>query len=90
MLGKCLWKVHCYGAVEGNLNAGNHWQDPIDAFEKAMECVPTKRDNRHPDKDPILEPHYKLVAIVHKLVERKEIDVGLMVLVWHIKLTSAL
>ena len=68
MLGKCRWKLFNH--------VGLHtlgYKDVLDAFTKAIECVPEKRDNRHPDKDPILEPHYKLVSIVHKLVQPKMI-----------------
>ena len=49
------------------------FQPAIDAFIRAIEACPEKRDNRHPDKDPILEPHYKLLSVVHKLVRSKRI-----------------
>ena len=52
------------------------YREVLDAFGKAIECVPERRDSRHPDKDPILEPHYKLVSIVHKLVQRRLIVVS--------------
>jgi hypothetical protein len=38
----------------------------INSFSRAVETLPN-RDSR---KDPILEPHYKLVSIVHKLVSK--------------------
>lgn len=71
MLAKCLWKLYCY-------RQGSHvdYTEVLDALTRAIECIPQKRDNRHPDKDlPILEPHYKLVSIVHKLVQRQKITV---------------
>lgn len=49
----------------------------IDAFVRAIECLPERRDSRHPDKDPILEPHYKLTSIVHKLVRSGRVSVSL-------------
>ena len=68
MLGKCLWKL--YGSPRvSDVDPG----EPLDAFIRAIECAPEKRDSRHPDRDPILEPHYKLVSVVHKLVHRGRI-----------------
>ena len=75
MLGKCLWKL--YGSSE-DLRRGTKstsHQAVLDAFIQAIEKVPVKRDSRHPDKEPILEPHYKLVSIVHKLVQSKRLQV---------------
>ena len=42
-------------------------QDVIDSLLDTIQALPEKRDNR---SEPILEPHYKLVSIVHKLVHR--------------------
>ena len=70
MLGKCLWKI--YG-ISRNAESFTSYSAMLDAFTSAIECVPSKRDSRHPDRDPILEPHYKLVSIVHKLVQRRRI-----------------
>ena len=63
MLGKCLWKLF----REWQATATS-WRRPVDAFVKAIECVPEKRDNRHPERDPILEPHYKLLSVTYKLL----------------------
>ena len=71
MLGKVLWKMHNGSAeVLGNVKRISY-EFVIDAFIRAIECVPDKRDSRHPEKDPILEPHYKLLSVVHKLVQAK-------------------
>ena len=67
MLGKVLWKMHNCGDHILNKFKRIGYQLVIDAFVRAVESCPDKRDNRHPDKDPILEPHYKLVSVVHKL-----------------------
>ena len=67
-LGKCLWKL--FGRP-GNFSIDHRL--PVNAFVRAIECVPEKRDSRHPDRDVILEPHYKLVSVVHKLVRDRHI-----------------
>lgn len=75
-LGKVLWKMHnCSEEVRGLVKRTDH-QPVIDTLVRAIESCPEKRDSRHPDKDPILEPHYKLVSVVHKLVHSKRIPVS--------------
>ncbi|KAL9588355.1 MAG: hypothetical protein Q9203_002833 [Teloschistes exilis] len=82
MLGKSLWKMHnCDESVlSGHRLEG--YQPAIEAFIMAIKHIPNHRDNRHPEKDPILEPHYKLVSTVHKLVSsgRIEVEAGCKVL----------
>lgn len=63
---------NCSDEVRGPAGRISH-QPVIDAFIRAIEACPEKRDSRHPDKDPILEPHYKLVSVVHKLVRSRRI-----------------
>ena len=64
-----------FGAKEpGDFKRVDH-QLVIAAIVQAIEACPEKRDSRHPEKDPILEPHYKLVSIVHKLVRYGQITV---------------
>ena len=72
MLGKCLWKMHNFGRAQRISHV-----EVLDAFRRAIELLPERRDNRHPEKDPTLEPHYKLVSVVHKLVQSKRIKVRL-------------
>lgn len=77
MLGKVLWKMHnCGNDVRGSVQRIDY-QSAIDAFVRAIESVPEKRDSRHPEKDPILEPHYKLVSVVNKLVRSERLSVSL-------------
>lgn len=71
MLGKCQWKI-----LNRSENKEEKIKDVLYSFAKAIEYAPEKRDNRHHDKDPILEPHFKLVSVVHKLVRMKEISVS--------------
>ncbi len=47
----------------------------LDALKRAIEAVPDRRDGRHPDREPVLEPHYKLVSVVHKLVQKGVLQV---------------
>ena len=75
MLGKCLWKLYnCNDDLRRNINPISH-HAVLDAFTQAVEKLPAKRDSRHPDKEPILEPHYKLLSTVHKLVQLKRLQV---------------
>ena len=73
-LGKVLWKMWDYTDRRPHTKR-LHYRLPIDAFLRAIKTCPDKRDSRHPEKDPILEPHYKLVSVVHKLVRRASISV---------------
>lgn len=77
MLGKCLWKMH--NSSPELRGPGRHvpYTEVLDSFTRAVELLPERRDNRHPEKDPTLEPHYKLVSVVHKLVQSKRIKVML-------------
>jgi hypothetical protein len=76
MLGKCLWKMHnCEDEIRGKARHITY-TEVLDAFTRAIELLPERRDSKHSEKDPILEPHYKLVSIVHKLVQSKKIQVS--------------
>ncbi|KAI9844033.1 MAG: Histone transcription regulator 3 [Sclerophora amabilis] len=67
MMGKCLWKM--FQHVE-NVRDGPKVEaaQVIQAFEEAVRTVPERRSDK---QDPILEPHYKLVSVVHKLVRNE-------------------
>ncbi|KAK3061230.1 hypothetical protein LTS18_006730, partial [Coniosporium uncinatum] len=69
LLGKCQWKMYENDVSPPYIEA----RDVVDSFVRAVEYVPTKRDSRS-NKPPTLEPHYKLVSIVHKLVQRKALS----------------
>ncbi|KAL6718783.1 Histone transcription regulator 3 [Lecanora helva] len=71
--GKVLWKMYsCSDDVRRNAKRIDY-QSVIDTFTRAVEACPETRDSRHQDKPPILEPHYKLVSVTHKLVRSKQI-----------------
>lgn len=75
MLGKCLWKMHnCSDELRGKALRVSY-DDALNAFKRAIELLPERRDNKHPGKDPTLEPHYKLISIIHKLVQSRRIQV---------------
>ncbi|KAI4728766.1 hypothetical protein E4T49_03454 [Aureobasidium sp. EXF-10728] len=67
-LGKCLWKMYCNAPKESE-------RPSIDAiineFCESINLLPRKKDSK---REPILEPHYKLVTVVHKMVTRRFID----------------
>ena len=70
LLGKCLWKMHnCDDRVRGGHRVIDH-SEVLEAFERAVETAPERRD-----KDPIIEPHYKLLSVVHKLVKKNRLAV---------------
>jgi hypothetical protein len=72
MLGKCRWKMYTASEeVREGQKAPSLQEVVMDCFIRAIETLPNRRDNR---KEPILEPHYKLVSIVNKLVRRGDIN----------------
>ncbi|PBP23574.1 putative transcriptional corepressor [Diplocarpon rosae] len=69
MIGKCQWKMFCRACEE--------WDPKVKATKPAMESVLSSfsnaikkapRHNANSRSEPVLEPHYKLVSVVHKLV----------------------
>ncbi|KAI5211044.1 hypothetical protein E4T38_01567 [Aureobasidium subglaciale] len=67
-LGKCLWKMYCNTPKPSdapNIDA------IINEFCESINLLPRKKDSK---REPILEPHYKLVSVVHKMVTRRCID----------------
>ncbi|KAK5098587.1 Histone transcription regulator 3 [Exophiala xenobiotica] len=71
MLGKCFWKMFRSPANE-HVRRPVKVHDVIDAFMDAVSRVPKKERST----DPILEPHFKLVSIVHKLQKMRAIPAG--------------
>ena len=51
--------------------------DILDSLVAAIEAIPERKDNR---SDPILEPHLKLVSIVHKLVHRGVLKASILLM----------
>ena len=81
MLGKCGWKMWStndsamrYAMSIGAPVAPQHgpsWESVIEAFTSAIETLPGKKGR---SGEPVLEPHYKLVSVTHKLFQRGAID----------------
>lgn len=44
---------------------------------RAIQLLPTKKDPRRAPPEPVLEPHYKLVSIVHKMVLSQDLEVSM-------------
>lgn len=73
MLGKCLWKMHTASAQTRRNVEPPLAEEVLETFVKTIELLPDKKDSRE-KREPTLEPHYKLVTIVHKLVSRGELS----------------
>jgi hypothetical protein len=71
MLGKCLWKISSTHEEDEDIQRRRTVAEMLDSFGTAISCLPA----REPRRDPILEPHYKLVSVVHKLVSRGTVEV---------------
>ncbi|KAI5360721.1 Putative histone transcription regulator 3/CABIN1 [Septoria linicola] len=76
MIGKCLWKMH-----SANEQMRGHDKSPdaahvVEHFVKALELLPDKdkKETKDSKREPILEPHYKLLSIVNKLWQKGSID----------------
>ena len=74
MKGKCLWRMFNHPA-DAELSEENvvSLKEVIQAFVRAIEMVPPRRSEK---QDPIIEPHYKLVSVVHKLVRAGHLEVN--------------
>ena len=76
MISKCLWKM--YQKPLESLGEKSRLRRPsvddvIHALERTVEVVSALPKPRH-GQDPILEPHYKILAVVHKLVVRGDLS----------------
>ncbi|KAK1755453.1 histone transcription regulator 3 [Echria macrotheca] len=75
MVAKCLWKMYQKPLEE--LGEKSRLSRPtmemvIGALEKSVEVVAALPKPRH-GQDPVLEPHYKIVSVIHKLVSRGDL-----------------
>ncbi|KAL9108276.1 MAG: hypothetical protein Q9227_006873 [Pyrenula ochraceoflavens] len=71
--GKCLWKMYTdtRSATFPPLKSKPSVDDVLNTLVETISKLPERRDSR---AEPILEPHFKLVSIVHKLVRGGIID----------------
>ena len=74
--GKCLWKMHSASELIRGRQIPPQGTRVVEAFVRALELLPERdrKESRDTKRDPVLEPHYKLTSIVHKLVIRGSID----------------
>ncbi|OQV03409.1 hypothetical protein CLAIMM_08457 [Cladophialophora immunda] len=63
---KCLWKMFRSAENQGRVSA----EAVIEAIIEAIEALPKKEKTN----EPILEPHFKLVSIVHKMLSTQKIS----------------
>ncbi|KAL9617106.1 MAG: hypothetical protein Q9160_008096 [Pyrenula sp. 1 TL-2023] len=66
LLGKCLWKMYTQPA-NASLRSVPSAEEIVASFAEAVNTLPERRDSR---AEPVLEPHFKLVSVVHKLVHK--------------------
>ncbi|KAK4944208.1 Histone transcription regulator 3 [Elasticomyces elasticus] len=59
---KCLWKMFRHPENRGRIVV----EDVIDSIVEAIHALPLKKDKSN---EPLLEPHFKLVSIIHKMVK---------------------
>ena len=65
VLAKCLWKMYrSDDSMRGNFKRVS-LDDVLDSLLDSIDTLPQRKDSR---SEPIFEPHYKLVSIIHKLV----------------------
>nr|OQO27193.1 hypothetical protein B0A51_05077 [Rachicladosporium sp. CCFEE 5018] len=76
MLAKVMWKMLTASEGDRQLRTAPppSPQAVLNALTRAIELVPGKRDSRDTKFQPILEPHYKLVSIAHKLLSSNMIE----------------
>jgi len=81
MLAKCLWKMYSCEDSIAKSHRRPDYQEVLEACVQAIDTLPERKDNR---QEAILEPHYKLVTIVHKLVKRRKLKACVRLRNWKI------
>jgi hypothetical protein len=71
-LGKCLWKVFCRD-VPVRHGKTVTVEEVLNAFTWAIEALPPRKKDSRSDTAYVLEPHFKLASVVHKMVHGKAI-----------------
>ncbi|KAF7192582.1 Histone transcription regulator 3-like [Pseudocercospora fuligena] len=76
MIGKCMWKMHSASNESRRHDTVPSGEQVLQAFVRALEMLPDKdkKESKDSKKEPLLEPHYKLVSIIHKLYIRGSIS----------------
>ena len=72
MYAKCLWKMYQKPADDLDQN-DRRTQPTVQAVVAALErSVQVVTAQQKPRQDPVLEPHYKILSVIHKLVLRQD------------------
>lgn len=73
MLAKCYWKMYTAESEldEADLKSRPKIETVIGVLKKTIEVAYNARKSRR--SEPILEPHYKIVSVLHKLVKRGDL-----------------
>ncbi|CAD6499808.1 BgTH12-03915, partial [Blumeria graminis f. sp. triticale] len=72
MLAKCLWKMFYRFSEEQDSKVKEHNPPTVEGIVKAcLEAIKTVPKPTKSSVEPIIEPHYKFVSIIHKLVSMK-------------------
>jgi len=74
-LAKCTWKMFSRESESREIDRGLLPEDVTEEIIRAIRLLPTKKDPRRAPAEPILEPHYKLVSVVHKMVLSEDLEV---------------
>ncbi|EEP82398.1 predicted protein [Uncinocarpus reesii 1704] len=70
MFSKCLWKMFTSEDPLKESYEPVQVDDILDSLDAAIASLPTRRESR---SDPIFEPHFKLISVIHKLVMRGDL-----------------
>ncbi|KFA52377.1 hypothetical protein S40293_06023, partial [Stachybotrys chartarum IBT 40293] len=74
MLAKCFWKMHQTPVEQldrRDQKTRISADTVLDMLKKAVTVAYNARKSRH--SEPILEPHYKIVSVLHKMVMRSDL-----------------
>ncbi|KAI0396405.1 hypothetical protein F5Y17DRAFT_119828 [Xylariaceae sp. FL0594] len=76
MYAKCVWKM--YMTSPSDLDHNDQIHQPtvemvVSALERSVKVMSALPKPRH-GQDPVLEPHYKIVSVIHKLVMRGDME----------------
>ncbi|KAK4494026.1 hypothetical protein PRZ48_015212 [Zasmidium cellare] len=72
MIGKCLWKLHNAPDSARRSSKREPASQVLQALVRTLELLPEKDRKGDNKKEPILEPHYKLITTVHKLLTQSK------------------
>lgn len=76
-LAKCSWKLFSHDdEARPETDKALSVYEVTNEIVRAIKLLPKKKDPRRAPLEPIFEPHYKLVTVVHKMRVSEEIGVS--------------